>query len=140
MEVGMRFESVWSADAKRLHGVLPVVRGGRATTARWGRRLCLACGERRPLFYHGGVVKADRDHTLCSECYRAEVNRLRACRLRAFAAGACIANSRPQPSKSIGDRAALLADIAARRRRAQMAARHAVEAPPPVRAAEALAS
>ena len=136
----MRSEAVWSAVAKRIHGVQPVVRGGRATTARWGARLCLACGERRPLFSYRGVVKADRDHTLCFECYRAELNRLRARRLRAFAAGASIANPRPQPSKAIGDRAALLADIAARRRRAQMAARHAVEAPPPVRAAEALAS
>ncbi|MCU0251566.1 MAG: hypothetical protein MUE61_15270 [Vicinamibacterales bacterium] len=136
----MRVEAVWNAGAKRFHGVLPVVRGGRATTARWGRRLCLACGERRPLFSYRGVVKADRDHTLCFECYRAEVNRLRACRLRAFDAGASIANPRPQPSKAIGDRAALLADIAARRRRAQMAARHAVEASPPARAAEALAS
>ncbi len=136
----MRVEAVWNAGAKRFHGVLPVVRGGRATTARWGRRLCLACGERRPLFSYRGVVKADRDHTLCFECYRAEVNRLRACRLRAFDAGASIANPRPQPSKAIGDRAALLADIAARRRRAQMAARHAVEASPPAGAAEALAS
>ena len=136
----MRSETVWSTDTKRIHGVLPVVRGGRATTARWGARLCLACGERRPLFYYSGVVKADRDHTLCFECYRAELNRLRVRRLSAFAVGASIANPRPQPSKAIGDRAALLADIAARRRRAQMAARHAVEAPPPVRAAEALAS
>jgi len=136
----MRSETVWSTDTKRIHGVLPVVRGGRATTARWGARLCLACGERRPLFYYRGVVKADRDHTLCFECYRAELNRLRVRRLSAFAVGASIANPRPQPSKAIGDRAALLADIAARRRRAQMAARHAVEAPPPVRAAEALAS
>jgi hypothetical protein len=86
------------------------------------------------------VVKADRDHTLCFECYRAEVNRLRARRISAFAADSATANSRPQPSKAIGDRAALLANIAARRRRAQMAARHAVEAPTPVRAVEALAS
>jgi hypothetical protein len=102
--------------------------------------LCLACGERRPLFYYRGVVKADRDHTLCFECYRAEVNRLRARRMSAFAAGSAIANPRPQPSKAIGDRAALLADIAARRRRAQIAARHALEAPTLVRDAEALAS
>jgi hypothetical protein len=102
--------------------------------------LCLACGERRPLFYYRGVVKADRDHTLCFECYRAEVNRLRARRMSAFAAGSAIANPRPQPSKAIGDRAALLADIAARRRRAQIAARHALEAPTLARAAEALAS
>ena len=51
-----------------------------------------------------------------------------------------IANPRPLPSKAMADRAALLADIAARRRRAQMAARHAVEAPAPSCTTEVLAS
>ena len=36
-----------------------------------GRRLCLDCGERRPLFRYRGVVKADADHTLCFRCHRA---------------------------------------------------------------------
>ena len=43
-----------------------------------GYRVCMACGERRPLFAYRGVVKADRHHNLCFECYRAEGNRLRA--------------------------------------------------------------
>jgi len=119
---------------------MSAVRGGRAATARWGARLCLACGERRPLFFYRGVVKADRDHNLCFECYRAEVNRLRARRLAAFAGEVAIANPRPQPSTSVADRGALLATLGARRRRAQIAARHALEAATAARAAEPMAS
>jgi len=136
----MGFEAVWSTEGERVHGATPVVRGGRATTARWGARLCVACGERRPLFACRGVVKADRDHNLCFACYRAEVNRLRARRLDAAASGATLANPRPRPSKAVADRAALLAEIAVRRRRAQIVARHALEAPAPAPAVVALAS
>jgi hypothetical protein len=136
----MGSDAIWSTGAERLRGRDPLVRGGRATAARRGARRCLSCGERRPLFCHRGVVKADRDHTLCFECYRAEVNRLRARRLSAVAAGATVANPRPLPSRAAGDRAALLADIAARRRRAQIAARHALDAPEAARPATALAS
>ena len=45
------------------------------------RRLCRSCAERKALFRYRGVVKADRDHTLCFECYRAERDRRRAQRL-----------------------------------------------------------
>jgi len=121
----MRSEAVWSTDAGQMNGVVSVLRGGRATPARGGGRLCLACGERRALFSYRGVVKADRDHNLCFACYRAEVNRLRARRLAA--AGAWMANPHPRPSKAFTDRAALLADIAMRRRRAQITARHALD-------------
>ena len=120
-EAAMGSEAIWSAEAERIQRVMPVVRGGRATTARWGARLCLACGERRPLFFYRGVVKADRDHNLCFECYRAEVNRLRARRLDGRGRRRrSMANPHPRPSKAVADRAALLADIAIRRRRAQI--------------------
>ena len=76
----------------------------------------------------------------CFVCYRAEVNRLLARPLDAAASGATIANPRPRPSKGVADRAALLAQIAVRRRRAQIRARHALEAPAPARAVVALAS
>jgi len=76
----------------------------------------------------------------CFACYRAEVNRLRARRLDAAPSGATIATPRPRPSKGVADRAALLAEIAIRRRRAQIAARHALEAPAPAREVVALAS
>ena len=76
----------------------------------------------------------------CFACYRAEGNRLRARRPDAPASGATIANPRLRPSKAIADRAALLAEITVRRRRAQIAARHALEAPAPARTIVALAS
>jgi len=49
------------------------------------RTLCAACRERKARFRYRGEVRADRDHTLCFECYRAEINRARARRLRAQA-------------------------------------------------------
>lgn len=42
------------------------------------RTLCAACLERKARFRYRGAVRADRDHTLCFECYRAEINRARA--------------------------------------------------------------
>ena len=42
------------------------------------RRRCQSCQERKARFRYRGVVKADRDHTLCFECYRAERERRRA--------------------------------------------------------------
>ena len=44
--------------------------------------LCAACQERKARFRYRGEVRADRDHTLCFECYRAEINRARARRMR----------------------------------------------------------
>jgi len=43
--------------------------------------LCAACRERKARFKYRGEVRADRDHTLCFECYRGEINRARARRL-----------------------------------------------------------
>ena len=45
------------------------------------RTLCAACQERKARFKYRRQVRADRDHTLCFECHRAEVNRARAHRL-----------------------------------------------------------
>lgn len=45
------------------------------------KTLCAACRERKARFRYRGEVRADRDHTLCFECYRGEVNRARARRL-----------------------------------------------------------
>lgn len=105
-----------------------------------GHRFCLACGERRPLFAYRGVVKADRHHTLCFACYRAEGNRLRAWQPgdAADAAGAAVAG--PAAARSVADRGALLREIAARRRRALIRARRALDAPLPVADLRARAS
>ena len=43
-----------------------------------GRRLCESCRDRKARFCYRGVVKADRDHTLCFACFRAERERRRA--------------------------------------------------------------
>ena len=45
------------------------------------RRACQACQERKARFQYRGRVRADRDHVLCFECYRAERQRDRARRL-----------------------------------------------------------
>jgi hypothetical protein len=43
--------------------------------------LCAACHERKARFRYRGRVRADHDHTLCFECFRAEINRTRARRI-----------------------------------------------------------
>jgi hypothetical protein len=40
------------------------------------RKLCAGCLERKARFRFRGEVRADRDHTLCFECYRAQLNGL----------------------------------------------------------------
>ena len=39
---------------------------------------CQICRERKARFRYRGVVRADRDHTLCFECYRSQRDRQRA--------------------------------------------------------------
>jgi hypothetical protein len=128
MEAAMGTEAVWNAEGERIQEGAPVMIGGPARAACWRRRVCRGCGERRPLFSFRGVVKADRHHDLCFACYRATLDRLRARRLGAAASGAGLSNPRPRPSKSVADRAALLEEIATRRRDAQIIARHALDA------------
>jgi len=45
------------------------------------RHVCRGCASRRARFRYRGEIRADRDHTLCFRCFRAEVNRARARRL-----------------------------------------------------------
>ena len=45
------------------------------------RRSCQSCRQRKARFQYRGAVRADRDHTLCFECYRSERDRRRAKRL-----------------------------------------------------------
>lgn len=61
--------------------------------------LCAACERRKARFRYRGRVRADRDHTLCFECYRGEINRARA---RRFAQpGAAAAPSKPARESSV---------------------------------------
>jgi len=55
------------AAARRLH--------------RHDRHVCLECHVHRARFQYRGQVRADRDHTLCFRCFRAELERGRARRL-----------------------------------------------------------
>ena len=41
------------------------------------RKLCQACLERKARYQYRGRVRADRQHTLCFACYRAERDRQR---------------------------------------------------------------
>jgi hypothetical protein len=110
--------------------------GGSGRTGGRGGHRCLVCGERRSLFCHRGVVKADRSHTLCFECYRAELNRQRARRLAEAHYWLRTSSPAPARSKLLEDRDGLRAELDARRRRAQIAARHALDrADPPAQAA-----
>jgi hypothetical protein len=42
------------------------------------RKSCQSCQERKARFRYRGAVRADRDHTLCFECFRAARDRRRA--------------------------------------------------------------
>lgn len=45
---------------------------------RRARHTCQSCQDRKARFSYRGAVKADRDHTLCFECFRRERERQRA--------------------------------------------------------------
>jgi len=45
------------------------------------RHACQSCRDRKARFRYRDSVRADRDHTLCFECYRRERERQRARRL-----------------------------------------------------------
>lgn len=78
------------------------------------RHMCAGCRQRPARFQYRGHVKADRFHTLCFQCYRAAMDRVRADARRA---GTAPADARYE-------------DLARRRRRAQIAARHALASVP----------
>jgi hypothetical protein len=74
--------------------------------------LCAACRERKARFRFRGEVRADRDHSLCFECYRGEINRARARRLREPAAWPTLS----EPPAVVGTRALDARQIAHRQR------------------------
>lgn len=61
------------------------VEDGMSFTAAHGSRsaryACQRCRDRKARFSYRGEVRADRDHTLCFECFRSERERQRARRL-----------------------------------------------------------
>jgi len=52
-----------------------------ARASKQAHKRCESCRERKARFAYRGVVRADRDHTLCFECYRSERERRRAHRM-----------------------------------------------------------
>jgi hypothetical protein len=75
------------------------------------RRLCQACQDRKARFAFRGRVKADRDHTLCFECYRAERDRRRALALTEVPARQAVlpfGNARPLNAAAIAHRRRIL--------------------------------
>ena len=64
----MRFSEDWSALDSGLW---------RRSFVRHHRRECVKCHQRPARFWSDGRLKADRDHDLCPQCYRAAVDRLR---------------------------------------------------------------
>ncbi len=76
------------------------------------RQLCTGCRQRPARFQYRGRVRADRSHTLCFQCYRAAMDRAR--------------EDVRLVVRLTGD--ARYDELARRRRRAQIAARHALAA------------
>jgi hypothetical protein len=64
------------------------------------RRTCQRCQERKARFQYRGRVRADRDHTLCFECFRSERNRQRAQRLAGVSTPAPLSSSGIVPGSS----------------------------------------
>ena len=54
--------------------------------SRKSRQMCQRCRDRKARFQYRGHVRADRDHTLCFECYRSERDRQRAGKLSSIQA------------------------------------------------------
>jgi hypothetical protein len=53
-------------------------RSERRRFGRSGKKLCIGCRARKAKFRYRGAVRADRDHTLCFQCFRSQVDRDRA--------------------------------------------------------------
>ena len=83
------------------------------------RVLCSTCRERKARFRYDGEVRADRDHTLCFECYRRELDRLRARRLAqqpSVSAPTSLLESRPLDERRLSHRERMLAHLQHSRR------------------------
>jgi hypothetical protein len=107
------------------------------------RHLCTDCGTRPARFQYRGVVRADRTHTLCFKCFRAAANRARALSIGGAAEAPPVPPHRTASPDDLGrgaprlrgeltdergPAAAKYEALALRRRRAQIAARRALDA------------
>jgi hypothetical protein len=83
------------------------------------RRACQSCQERKARFSYGGRVRADCDHTLCFECFRAERDRGRARRLADGSAARPLYlpgdfRGRPLTDREVAHRQQMIAHLASR--------------------------
>ena len=79
------------------------------------RRACQSCQEPKAHFSYDGRVRADRDHTLCFECFRSERDRQRATRLAEVSTLAPRSPFlRPLTPRQVGHRLQMLTHLASR--------------------------
>jgi hypothetical protein len=111
----------------------------RHDAAREPRHLCAACHQRPARFQYRGVVKADRLHTLCFRCYRSAMDSLRNVepvgrvtwlRPAGISSRGRVDGRFPGHAPRPVDPADKYAELTRRRRRAQIAARHALQDAP----------
>jgi hypothetical protein len=93
-----------------------------AHESKHARRACQMCRGRKARFRCRGEVRADRDHVLCFECFRAERNRRRAHLLAEVRARqplrAAVENGQPLTSRQIAHRWQMLHHLRADSRKA----------------------
>ena len=79
------------------------------------RKNCQSCQERKARFQYRGTVRADRDHTLCFECYRSARDRRRAQMLaasdRARSVSSPFADAPMRSDRNLAHRRAMLAHL-----------------------------
>lgn len=79
-----------------------MARAAVSRASRHGRGMCRQCQSRKALFRYRGQVKADKDHTLCFECFRSLRDQCRM--MMRFGFLTAFATSRP-PNEHATDRA-----------------------------------
>jgi len=119
--------SVQGASAQVLDFEAVIVDGQRKILRADSQHLCRACGQQRSRFFLRCTVRADRTHTLCFECYQAEVNKARVRRRATPVTVMPFASPMPAPARLRGESEAFYRDVTQRLHRAQIAARHAVD-------------
>ena len=76
------------------------------------RHICQSCRDRKARFRYRDSVRADRDHSLCFECYRREQERQRAKRLAVLPASHTLMSSPTLSQRQVVHRQAMLAHMA----------------------------
>jgi len=70
--------------------------GSRRCQRTSSRHLCARCRERKARYQYRGVVRADRQHVLCFQCFRSAREQLRAWNVREGLPGGWLELRRPE--------------------------------------------